>query len=84
MEVGLVRLVRSRRTLVLTLLVALVGGALLSGTGSALAQEPAPPPNPSDDDLRRSREAVDARASRSSGLVASVSRPSGPVSRPCR
>jgi peptidoglycan DL-endopeptidase RipA len=36
--------------------------ALLSGTGTALAQEPAPPPNPSDDDLRRSHDNVAARA----------------------
>ncbi|WP_345604662.1 C40 family peptidase [Pseudonocardia adelaidensis] len=52
----------SRRTFVLALLVASLGGALLTGTGTALAQEPAPPPNPSDDDLRQSRETVDARA----------------------
>jgi cell wall-associated NlpC family hydrolase len=67
MEVGLVRLVRSRRTLVLTLLV-----ALLSGTGTAIGQEPAPPPNPRDDDLRRSREAVDARAGDVARLTAEL------------
>jgi len=68
MEVGLVR---CRRTLVLALLVALVGGALTSGTGTALAQ-PAPPPNPSDDDLRRSREAVDARGGEVARLTATL------------
>ncbi|QYN39861.1 C40 family peptidase [Pseudonocardia sp. DSM 110487] len=68
MEVGLVRLVRSRRTLVLALLV-VVG--LLTGTGTALAQ-PAPPPNPSDDDLQRSRQAVDARAGDVARLTATL------------
>ncbi|TQM45677.1 NlpC/P60 family protein [Pseudonocardia cypriaca] len=64
------RLVRNRRTLVLALLVAVLGGAL-SGTGTALAQ-PAPPPNPSDDDLRHSREAVNARAGDVARLTAEL------------
>jgi cell wall-associated NlpC family hydrolase len=81
MEVGLVRLVRCRRAplrpalpgrrsvraVVLVLLVALLGG-----TGSALAQEPAPPPNPSDDDLRRSRENVGTRAGEVARLTAEL------------
>lgn len=36
---------------------------LLSGTATALAQPPPTPPNPSDDELRQSRQSVDARAS---------------------
>jgi cell wall-associated NlpC family hydrolase len=42
-------------------LVLLVLVALLGGTSTAIAQ-PAPPPNPSDDDLQRSRDAVGQRA----------------------
>lgn len=49
---------RWSRAVVVTVLVALFTGAL---SGTALAQ-PDPPPNPSDDDLRRSREAVQQRA----------------------
>jgi cell wall-associated NlpC family hydrolase len=41
--------------------VLLVLVALLGGTSTAIAQ-PAPPPNPSDDDLQRSRDAVGQRA----------------------
>jgi cell wall-associated NlpC family hydrolase len=67
MEVGLVRLVRWSRALVVILLM-----ALLSGTGTALAQQPAPPPNPSDDDLRRSREDVNARAGEVARLTAEL------------
>jgi cell wall-associated NlpC family hydrolase len=36
--------------------------ALVSGTSTALAQQPTPPPNPSDDDLQRSRQSVGERA----------------------
>jgi len=57
---------------VLALLVASMGAALLSGTGTALAQEPAPPPNPSDDDLRQSRATVDARAGDVARLTATL------------
>src|SRR5690606_10064413 len=71
MEVGLVRLVRCRRTLVLALLLALSGGLLLGGAVPAMAQ-PAPPPNPSDDELRRSREAVTARAGEVAQLTAQL------------
>ncbi len=60
------RLVRCRRTFVLALLVGVLGG-----TGTALAQ-PAPPPNPSDDDLRQSREAVGARAGEVARLTATL------------
>ena len=48
---------RSARVLVLVLLI-----GLLSGTATGVAQEPTPPPNPSDDDLRRSQQNVDSRA----------------------
>jgi len=66
-----VRLVRCRRTLVLALLLALSGGLLLGGAVPAMAQ-PAPPPNPSDDELRRSREAVTARAGEVAQLTAQL------------
>ncbi|GAA1260434.1 NlpC/P60 family protein [Pseudonocardia aurantiaca] len=42
---------------------------LLSGTATALAQPPPPPPNPSDDELRHSRQSVDARASEVAALT---------------
>ncbi len=42
---------------------------LLSGTTTALAQPPPPPPNPSDDELRHSRQSVDARASEVAALT---------------
>jgi peptidoglycan DL-endopeptidase RipA len=70
MEVGLVRLVRCRRASRVLAVVLLV--ALLSGTGTALAQQPAPPPNPSDDDLRRSRQSVDVRAGEVARLTAEL------------
>lgn len=56
--------------LVLALLAAALSVALLGGT--AFAQEPAPPPNPSDDDLRQSRQAVDARAGEVARLTATL------------
>jgi cell wall-associated NlpC family hydrolase len=64
-----VRLARYRHALVLTLLVALFVGA---AGGTAGAQEPAPPPNPSDDELQRSRSAVDARAGEVARLTAEL------------
>lgn len=66
------RLVRSRRVLVLALLAAVLGLAVPGGTGTAFAQEPAPPPNPSDDDLRHSRQDVDARAGDVARLTATL------------
>ncbi|WP_425564205.1 coiled-coil domain-containing protein, partial [Pseudonocardia zijingensis] len=63
------RLARYRHALVLTLLVALFVGA---AGGTAGAQEPAPPPNPSDDELQRSRSAVDARAGEVARLTAEL------------
>jgi cell wall-associated NlpC family hydrolase len=42
---------------------------LLSGTATALAQPPPPPPNPSDDELRQSRQSIDARASEVAALT---------------
>ena len=42
--------------------VALVLVSVLGATGTALAQQPTPPPNPSDDDLSRSRQDVNRRA----------------------
>lgn len=48
-----------RRSVKLVVLLVLL--ALLGGTSTALAQ-PAPPPNPSDDDLQRSRDSVSQRA----------------------
>jgi peptidoglycan DL-endopeptidase RipA len=63
---------RGPRGPALSSLVLLVLVALLGGTATALAQEPAPPPNPSDDDLRRSREAVDTRAGEVARLTAEL------------
>jgi peptidoglycan DL-endopeptidase RipA len=55
------------RALVLAVLVAVLGG-----TAPAFAQQPAPPPNPSDDDLRHSRESVDARAGEVARLTSTL------------
>jgi cell wall-associated NlpC family hydrolase len=57
---------RSGRALVLLVLVALLGG-----TSTALAQ-PTPPPNPSDDDLQRSRASVGERAGEVGRLTAEL------------
>ena len=49
--------VRAHRGVVVLIVLA----GLLAGTSPALAQ-PTPPPNPSDDELRRSQEAVQQQA----------------------
>jgi cell wall-associated NlpC family hydrolase len=59
------------RAAVLGVLVAVLV-AVLGGTAPALAQQPAPPPNPSDDDLQRSRATVDARAGDVARLTAEL------------
>ncbi len=63
---------RSRRLVVLSVLVAVLAGA--SGPSSAFAQSPAPPPpsNPSDQDLQRSRDAVAQRAATVARLSAQL------------
>ncbi len=59
---------RFGRAAVLLLLVALLGGAQTVASAVALAQ-PSPPPNPSDEDLRRSRDSVAQRAGEVGGLT---------------
>jgi cell wall-associated NlpC family hydrolase len=61
--------VRVLRGVLLVLLV-----ALLAGTTNAVASaQPAPPPNPSNDELQRSRDAVDERASNVARLTQRLS-----------
>jgi peptidoglycan DL-endopeptidase RipA len=63
---------RERRGPALPVIALLVLVALLSGTATVLAQEPAPPPNPSDDELQRSREHVESRAGEMARLTAEL------------
>lgn len=55
---------RSARVVALVALLALFGGAMpaVAVPAVAFAQQPTPPPNPSNDDLQRSRDAVAQRA----------------------
>jgi peptidoglycan DL-endopeptidase RipA len=85
MEVGLVRCGRGLRRrpagtrraqwtpgAALLPAVALVVVFVLGATGTALAQQPTPPPNPSDDDLSRSRQDVSRRAAEVARLTGRI------------